>query len=80
MEVLREATNARAIPRATKVSILVLMEVLREEPPVRRVLRVMCCFNPCFDGSVERGKIETRELKKENDVSILVLMEVLREE
>ena len=35
-------------------------------------------FNPCFDGSVERGP-PTRTLPYPRGVSILVLMEVLRE-
>ena len=38
-----------------RVSILVLMEVLREGPQKRRARRQRRCFNPCFNGSVERG-------------------------
>ena len=61
MEVLREALWAP--PEAYHedlVSILVLMEVLREER-VRNVSKRLspCGFNPCFDGSVERGRVLT---------------------
>ena len=37
-------------------------------------------FNPCFNGSVERGKAALELLNEAGEnVSILVLMEVLRE-
>ena len=38
-----------------RVSILVLMEVLREANPPRRGGEKYSRFNPCFNGSVERG-------------------------
>ena len=38
------------------------------------------CFNPCFDGSVERGVPSCVKIHSIVFVSILVLMEVLREE
>ena len=39
----------------------------------------MYSFNPCFNGSVERGKVRSKRHRATQDVSILVLMEVLRE-
>ena len=38
------------------VSILVLMEVLREVLMQIRTKLTGCGFNPCFNGSVERGR------------------------
>ena len=40
---------------------------------------VVLCFNPCFNGSVERGAGRQCEEGDRIGVSILVLMEVLRE-
>ena len=37
------------------VSILVLMEVLREAKNSKTKHQKLLRFNPCFDGSVERG-------------------------
>ena len=39
------------------VSILVLMEVLREVRPPSTSMPFSSRFNPCFNGSVERGQI-----------------------
>ena len=56
MEVLREELAATKSEYEKKaVSILVLMEVLREVPRDRRGDHRTVCFNPCFNGSVERG-------------------------
>ena len=41
------------------VSILVLMEVLREEQVPRVALYSLLRFNPCFNGSVERGAMSS---------------------
>ena len=61
------------------VSILVLMEVLREVKYGRIPTRRKRSFNPCFNGSVERGRLLPAVLVAKDIVSILVLMEVLRE-
>ena len=46
------------------VSILVLMEVLREADQITYLRREMKnCFNPCFNGSVERGRSAARKKK-----------------
>ena len=55
MEVLREAPHISSVPATEKVSILVLMEVLREASSLRAVSVEWRSFNPCFNGSVERG-------------------------
>ena len=55
MEVLREAKHASRFKGQSYVSILVLMEVLREEDAGDLFGWHNSCFNPCFDGSVERG-------------------------
>ena len=56
------------------------MEVLREVSAGCRCDQYHGCFNPCFDGSVERGPKSVAGLKAVFLlVSILVLMEVLRE-
>ena len=61
------------------VSILVLMEVLREAKLNADTQLLLQCFNPCFNGSVERGAEKVRKSNGHVPVSILVLMEVLRE-
>ena len=46
---------------------------------MRMLFLLRLCFNPCFNGSVERG-VSFRRYDSFFKVSILVLMEVLREE
>ena len=56
MEVLREGkSDGRTKSHQQEVSILVLMEVLREVETRYRSLSPPAGFNPCFNGSVERG-------------------------
>ena len=55
MEVLREDCRTFRAGRADEVSILVLMEVLREGQLSRARPHHLLRFNPCFNGSVERG-------------------------
>ena len=47
--------------RKKEVSILVLMEVLREAGFQTSFRRSWTGFNPCFNGSVERGTAAERE-------------------
>ena len=61
------------------VSILVLMEVLREGGCRGLLSHGTPGFNPCFNGSVERGQRGRLDGAPLHAVSILVLMEVLRE-
>ena len=56
------------------------MEVLREGPGVTSSKKLGTSFNPCFNGSVERGKAAGTHVRTPHGVSILVLMEVLRED
>ena len=80
MEVLREGGCAAHFRVRSRVSILVLMEVLREVAASRSWnFRIHICFNPCFNGSVERGHLWRLPQRRQREVSILVLMEVLRE-
>ena len=79
MEVLREAAWWGKLDLSLRVSILVLMEVLREARRLASRKPKGFCFNPCFNGSVERGPHIRGERSQNIDVSILVLMEVLRE-
>ena len=59
MEVLREVcVDILSLSLDCWVSILVLMEVLREVPGKSASDSVRSCFNPCFNGSVERGGFE----------------------
>ena len=61
MEVLREEPRSRRCRAPIHgVSILVLMEVLREGTQPARERVFSSGFNPCFDGSVERGTERTR--------------------
>ena len=56
MEVLREVgRDVRRFARGHDVSILVLMEVLREARVEGWASDEQAGFNPCFNGSVERG-------------------------
>ena len=64
--------------RRDSVSILVLMEVLREADIAKALKSTSKSFNPCFNGSVERGQ-HAHPTRARPHVSILVLMEVLRE-
>ena len=67
MEVLREALWPICNEVFRRVSILVLMEVLREEGELTSRMIELRSFNPCFNGSVERGEMEMRlpaDLKK----------------
>ena len=80
MEVLREERTPVALATLRdRVSILVLMEVLREAPRLPAVFQSKGGFNPCFNGSVERGMPNGPSKRSAMHVSILVLMEVLRE-
>ena len=56
MEVLRENGDAKGFLKSIgPVSILVLMEVLREIDVAVAMLRdKRCCFNPCSNGSTTR--------------------------
>ena len=56
------------------------MEVLREAHLFRTFPSWLWRFNPCFNGSVERGVVVDAFRRFHESVSILVLMEVLREE
>ena len=55
------------------------MEVLREGSQSSPDISSGGSFNPCFNGSVERGYISFHHAISVERVSILVLMEVLRE-
>ena len=56
MEVLREdVEKAYDVLSEEHVSILVLMEVLREDYSTSSIESTRSGFNPCFNGSVERG-------------------------
>ena len=55
------------------------MEVLREAQEVIARIDAVAGFNPCFNGSVERGYPKNAISSISSLVSILVLMEVLRE-
>ena len=56
MEVLREGHRNGELFHEIVVSILVLMEVLREVVGLAPAVAPPLCFNPCFNGSVERGR------------------------
>ena len=56
MEVLREEKPPGSSIQGAFVSILVLMEVLREAVWPRQAKARAASFNPCFNGSVERGR------------------------
>ena len=66
MEVLREAFGSTRNPAGRRaVSILVLMEVLREASSSMSVEpRCNPGFNPCFNGSVERGRSSVRRMRR----------------
>ena len=57
MEVLREVLSGGMLQEhGILVSILVLMEVLREASATGWRAALHPGFNPCFNGSVERGQ------------------------
>ena len=61
MEVLREVSRPYVTAFLIEsVSILVLMEVLREALPRALRRHGRKGFNPCFNGSVERGRSRAR--------------------
>ena len=60
MEVLREAPVSEELGSKGAVSILVLMEVLREVTTGAKNFSFGESFNPCFNGSVERGQLLPR--------------------
>ena len=62
MEVLREGQSPTSSRASHTVSILVLMEVLREAK-IDIIMDISPrSFNPCFNGSVERGKSRSRKI------------------
>ena len=82
MEVLRETIARHTLFSPDAVSILVLMEVLRETDNDHTSIaeEMNRSFNPCSNGSTTRETtIHGPATPASTPVSILVLMEVLRE-
>ena len=62
-----------------RVSILVLMDVVREVFPDGRMEEKLWCFNPCSNGCRSGSRSAAPVKTYDSSVSILVLMDVVRE-
>ena len=58
------------------VSILVLMDLCIKTQLIWLSIRLVYCFNPCFNGSMYKNRLKMPNILKDGTVSILVLMDL----